>query len=154
MKQKMLGANYRRIFTWVLILALALAIATAVGVPLSLRTQIQEARTLRQEAQTQAAQLPDTADGHAQREELEDVWKGQLTPVSTGNIAFYCVLGALWALLLLFYWLAVAAWLYHAAAAAGMHPTLWPILGLAGNFLAVAAFLIVRDRPARQRGAA
>lgn len=47
------------------------------------------------------------------------------------------------------YWLLVAAWLYKASAQAGMNRALWPILGLAGNLLAVAAFLIVRGRLSR-----
>lgn len=40
-----------------------------------------------------------------------------------------------------------AAWLYRSAVNAGMNKSLWMILGLAGNVLAVAAFLIVRDAP-------
>jgi hypothetical protein len=47
------------------------------------------------------------------------------------------------------YWLMVAAWLYKASAKAGMNRALWAILGLAGNILALAAFLIVRGSMSR-----
>ncbi|MGM9671034.1 MAG: hypothetical protein ACI3XD_05610 [Oscillospiraceae bacterium] len=143
MKAKLMRKNYRRRFTVIIVAALLLAIMTAVGVPLSLRTQIQEARALEQSVQTQG-----TANGE-ERHEAEDVWKGQLTPVPTANIVCYCVLGALWVMLLLCYWLEVAGWLYKSAAEANMHPSLWPILGLFFNVFAVFAFLIVRDWPSR-----
>lgn len=144
MKQKALHANYRRIFTGILVAALLLAIVTAVGVPLSLRTQIREAHALEQAAQTQTVPA---ADGRHARE--DDVWKGQLSPVPAANIVFYCALGALWAVLALWYWAEVVAWLYRAAVQANMNHALWPILGAFVNIFAVLAFLIVRARPAR-----
>ena len=52
------------------------------------------------------------------------------------------------------YWLLTAAWLYRSAVNAGMNKSLWMILGLVGNLLAVAAFLIVRDAPQRLKKAA
>lgn len=139
MKANWMQRNYRRRFTVIVVAALLLAIVTAVGVPLSLRTQIQEAVALEQTAQAQG-----TA-----RHEAEDAWKGQLTPVPAANIVFYGMLGALWAALLLFYWLEVVGWLYKSAAQAQMHPSLWPILGLFFNVFAVFAFWIVRDWPRR-----
>ena len=56
--------------------------------------------------------------------------------------------------LLAYYWLLTAAWLYRSAVNEGMNKSLWMILGLAGNLLAVAAFLIVRDAPQRAKKAA
>ena len=50
--------------------------------------------------------------------------------------------------------LLTAAWLYRSAVNEGMNKSLWMILGLAGNLLAVAAFLIVRDAPQRAKKAA
>ena len=47
-----------------------------------------------------------------------------------------------------------AAWLYRSAVNAGMNKSLWMILGLVGNLLAVAAFFIVRDAPQRLKKAA
>ena len=61
------------------------------------------------------------------------------------------VAGLLW--LLAWYWLLTAAWLYHSAVNEGMNKSLWMILGLVGNLLAVAAFLIVRDAPRRKKAA-
>ena len=45
----------------------------------------------------------------------------------------------------------VMAWLYKNAVNEGMNRSLWPILGLFTNLLAVLAFLIVRDDPRRVR---
>ena len=56
-------------------------------------------------------------------------------------------------LLLAWYWLLTAAWLYRSAVNEGMNKSLWMILGLVGNLLAVAAFLIVRDAPRRKKAA-
>lgn len=71
------------------------------------------------------------------------------SPVPAANIVFYCALGALWAVLALWYWAEVVAWLYRAAVQANMNHALWPILGAFVNIFAVLAFLIVRARPAR-----
>lgn len=57
-----------------------------------------------------------------------------------------------WALLAC-YWLLTAAWLYRSAVNEGMNKSLWIILALVCNLLAVAAFLIVRDAPQRTRKA-
>ena len=46
------------------------------------------------------------------------------------------------------------AWLYKNAVNEGMNRSLWPILGLFTNLLAVLAFLIVRDDPRRRKAAA
>ena len=54
-------------------------------------------------------------------------------------------------LLAAWYWLLTAAWLYRSAVNAGMNKSLWMILGLVGNLLAVAVFLIVRDAPQRKK---
>ena len=43
------------------------------------------------------------------------------------------------------------AWLRKSAVSEGMNKSLWPILGLFTNLLAVFAFLIVRDNPHRAR---
>lgn len=56
--------------------------------------------------------------------------------------------------LLACYWLLTAAWLYRSAVNVGMSKSLWMILALVCNLLAVAAFLIVRDAPQRTRKAA
>ena len=64
-------------------------------------------------------------------------------PLSLGGIA------VLWLALGIYYWLLVAAWLYKSAVNEGMNKSLWMILGLFTNLLAVIAFLIVRDNPRR-----
>jgi glutaminase len=57
----------------------------------------------------------------------------------------FWVYAVLCALLALAYWLLIMAWLYQAAAKASMNRTLWTILGLFFNLVAVIAFLIVRS---------
>ena len=45
------------------------------------------------------------------------------------------------------------AWLYKSAEKEGMNKSLWPILGLFTNLLAILLFLIVRDDPRRAKAA-
>lgn len=73
----------------------------------------------------------------------------QITPLNAVNYAIIGGLGMLWAVLALYYWLAVVAWLYKSAVNEGMNKSLWPILGLFLNLFAVMAFCIVRNRPAK-----
>ena len=56
----------------------------------------------------------------------------------------------LWLALGAYYWLLVMAWLYKSAVNEGMNRSLWTILGLFTNLLAVLVFLIVRDDPRRK----
>ena len=56
----------------------------------------------------------------------------------------------LWLALGAYYWLLVMAWLYKSAVNEEMNRSLWTILGLFTNLLAVLAFLIVRDDPRRE----
>lgn len=87
--------------------------------------------------------------GEEEHGDGEELWKSQITPLSAVN---YAVLGGtaiLWLALVAYYWLLVMAWLYKNAVNEGMNKSLWPILGLFTNLLAVFAFLIVRDNPRR-----
>ena len=52
-----------------------------------------------------------------------------------------------------YYWLLVVAWFYKSAVNEGMNKSLWPILGLFTNLLAVLLFLIVRDDLRRVKAA-
>ena len=79
---------------------------------------------------------------------------GQITPLSAANYAILGGIAVLWLVLLVYYWLLVMAWLYKNARSEGMNQSLWPILGLFTNLLAVLAFLIVRDDPRRRKAAA
>ena len=74
-------------------------------------------------------------------------WKSKITPLTAANYAVIGGLSVLWAVLVLAYWLTVAAWLCKSAVNEGMNRSLWPILGLFFNVFAVMAFCIVRDRP-------
>ena len=74
--------------------------------------------------------------------------------IINGNYAILGGIAVLWLVLLVYYWLLVMAWLYKNALSEGMNQSLWPILGLFTNLLAVLAFLIVRDDPRRRKAAA
>lgn len=86
--------------------------------------------------------------------QAERALKSSITPLNATNYAIIGGLSVLWAVLVLFYWFDVVAWLYKEAVNEGMNKSLWPILGLFFNFLAAFAFMIVRDRPSRIRKAA
>ena len=147
MREKLMKANYVKGFKAVVILAVLLALISAVVIPLSLSQQISDLSLLKQTAQEQAVQQDDTqGEHHIDREEL---WKSRITPPTAGTLAALGGIAVLWLALGLSYWLLVIAWLYKSAVNEGMNKSLWPILGLFTNLLAVFAFLIVRDNPHR-----
>lgn len=147
MREKLMRKNYGKAFKTTVILAVLLALISAVVIPLSLSRQISDLSSLRQTAQEQAVQQ-DGVHGqrHADREEL---WKSRITPPTAGTLAALGGVAVLWLALLAYYWLLVTAWLYKSAVNEGMNKSLWPILGVFTNLLAVFAFLIVRDDPRR-----
>ena len=82
-------------------------------------------------------------------DDREEAWKSQITLLNAVNYAVIGGAAVLWLALGLYYWLLVVAWLYKSAVNEGMNKSLWPILGLFTNLLAVLVFLIVRDDPRR-----
>lgn len=148
MHEKVMRLNYRKAYKWVVILALVLAVVSAVAIPLSLSQQIKDAAALEQTyAENRASSEHDGCHG-------EEAWKSQITPLTPTHFVIFGVAGILWLALLAYYWLLTAAWLYRSAVNEGMNKSLWMILGLACNLMAVAAFVIVRDAPQRTRKAA
>ena len=147
MHEKVMQKNYAKAYKLVVILAVVLAVVSAVAIPLSLSQQIREAAALEQ------TYGEDHHDGEHDSHSGEDAWKSQITPLTTMHFVIFGVAGAMWLALLVYYWLLTAAWLYRSALNAGMNKSLWMILGLVGNLLAVAAFLIVRDAPQREKAA-
>ena len=147
MREKVMRKDYAKAFKTTVILAVLLALVSAVVIPLSLSQQISDLSSLHRSAQEQAMQQ-DGAHGehHIDREEL---WKSRITPPTAGTLAALGGIAVLWLTLGLSYWLLVVAWLYKSAVNEGMNKSLWPILGLFTNLLAVLAFLIVRDNPRR-----
>ncbi len=148
MHEKVMQKNYAKAYKLVVILAVVLAVVSAVVIPLSLSQQIKDAAALEQ------IYGEDYHDGEHDSHGGEDAWKSQITPLTTMHFVIFGVTGALWMVLLVYYWLLTAAWLYRSAVNAGMNKSLWMILGFVGNLLAVAAFLIVRDAPQRLKKAA
>lgn len=160
MKDLAMKLNYSKTFKRILVLFILLAVVTAVAIPLSLSQQISDAAALKQQyalAEQTTADGTDNADGSERGDghgkdcehDREHAWKSQITPLNAVNYAIIGGLGVLWAVLALYYWLAVVAWLYKSAVNEGMNKSLWPILGLFLNLFAVMAFCIVRDRPAK-----
>ena len=148
MREKVMQMNYKKAYKWVVLLALVLAVVSAVAIPLSLSQQIKDAAALEQ------TYVESHTDGEQDGRHSEEAWKRQITPLTTKHFVIIGVAGFLWLALLAYYWLLTAAWLYRSAVNEGMNKSLWMILGLACNLLAVAAFLIVRDAPKRTRKAA
>ena len=134
--------------TWVIVVAVILAVVSAAAIPLSLSRQISDLSALEQARQEET--LP-ASGGHGEHADRQELWKSQITPLSAANYAILGGIAVLWLVLLVYYWLLVMAWLYKNAVNEGMNRSLWPILGLFTNLLAVPAFLIVRDDPRRVR---
>ena len=147
MHEKVMRENYAKAYKLVVILAAVLALLSAIVIPLSLSQQIEDAAALEQ------TYGEDHHDGEHDGHDSEDAWKSQITPLTPTHFVIFGVTGLLWLLLLVWYWLLTAAWLYRSAVNEGMNKSLWMILGLVGNLLAVAAFLIVRDAPQRKKAA-
>ena len=151
MRESILKKNYAKAFKRVILLAVILAVVSAAAIPLSLSRQISDLSALEQARQEET--LPANG-GHGEHADREALWKSQITPLSAANYAILGGIAVLWLVLLVYYWLLVMAWLYKNARSEGMNPSLWPILGLFTNLLAVLAFLIVRDDPRRRKAAA
>lgn len=145
MHEKVMREDYVKAYKLVIVLAVVLAVLSAIVIPLSLSQQIKDAAALEQ------TYGEDHHDGEYDGYDSEDAWKIQITPLTPGHFVLLGVDGLLWLALLAYYWLLTAAWLYRSAVNEGMNKSLWMILGLAGNLLAVAAFLIVRDAPQRKK---
>ena len=168
MKNYVMTKNYAKTFKLLAITFVILAVVTAVAIPLSLSQQIADAKALEQQnaLEAQAAAQPvqdvqatgattDNRDGeHGHDHEHDDdhsdeAWKSQITPLTAMN---YVIIGAaivLMSVLVLVYWLNVVAWLYKSAVNANMNKSLWAILGVFFNIVAVGAFCIVLDQPKR-----
>ena len=151
MRESILKKNYAKAFKRVILLAVILAVVSTAAIPLSLSRQISDLSALEQTRQEETLPASGEHGEHADREEL---WKSQITPLSAANYAILGGIAVLWLVLLAYYWLLVMAWLYKNALSEGMNQSLWPILGLFTNLLAVLAFLIVRDDPRRRKAAA
>ena len=146
MREAIMKKNYAKAFKSVILLAVLLAVISAIAVPLSLSRQIRDITALEQRGEEQAVQ-PDSE--HGERRSREEAWKSQITPLTAANYAVLGGLLILWLAAGAYYWLLVMAWLYKSAVNEGMNKSLWPILGLFTNLLAVFAFMIVRDNPRR-----
>jgi len=154
MRDRILGRDYKRTFVLILLSALVLAAAAGISIPVSLRVQISEKSVLRQQAKEQYQQMAITGgdyDLHDYLDDQEDTWASQMTPLTTANYILIGVMGGLVLIWLMWYWASVMGWLYQSADRENMNRPLWTILGGFFNFLAVFAFLIVRDRPGRGR---
>ena len=152
MHEAIMKRNYKKAVRTVVILAVLLALFSVIAVPLSLSRQIQDFNNLKETVQEQTVQQDEHAD-EFHGLSLEELWKSQITPLSAMNYAILGGTAVLWLVLGAYYWLLVMAWLYRSAVNEGMNKSLWPILGLFTNLLAVFAFLIVRDNPRREKSA-
>lgn len=150
MREAIMKKNYAKAFKTVILLAVVLAVVTAVAIPLSLSQQISDISALKEAGQEETVQPTDGEHGE-RRDDREEAWKSQITPLNAVNYAVIGGAAVLWLALGLYYWLLVVAWLYKSAVNEGMNKSLWAILGLFTNLLAVLVFLIVRDDPRRAK---
>ncbi len=150
MREIIMKKNYAKAFKAVILLAVVLAVVTAVAIPLSLSQQIRDISALERSGQEESVQ-PIDGEHREHRDDREEAWKSQITPLNAANFAVIGGAAVLWLALGAYYWLLVVAWLYKSTVNEGMNKSLWPILGLFTNLLAVFAFLIVRDDPRRAK---
>ncbi len=150
--EKIETTDFRKLFKELIILALIVVIICGTLTAFLFRTQLAELHALdRMEEQMVLqgeSQMPMTEHGdrwYGDQHEIDVFDAGLVTRPSTGAIITAITSIVLCALCALAYWLLVAAWLYKASAKAGMNRAFWSIFGLAGNVLAVLAFLVVRD---------
>ena len=147
MREKLMKKDYAKAFKMIVLLAVLLSLVSAVIVPLSLSQQISDLSSLHQTTQEQMMQQDGVqSEHHSDREEL---WKSSITPPTAGTLAALGGIIVLWLALGIYYWLLVIAWLYKSAGNEGMNKSLWPILGLFLNLVAIFLFLVVRDNPRR-----
>ena len=146
MKEKIMQWNYKKAFVTIILLAVVLALVSAIAVPLSLSQQIRDAHAWEQTVKAERLQ---SGEAGSEREGERDGREANITPLDAGHFVLFGALAVLWLALGAVYWLLVMAWLCKNAVCEGMNKSLWPILGLFFNILAVFAFLIVRDRPGR-----
>lgn len=150
MKENLITKNFKRAFITILIVALASCAIAGAAIPLSLGTQISEASVLRQQAkleyqkELEAGTLPAGMDWDKYEDIYDEQWEDQLTPLTTANYAVIYGFIALGAVILAWFWVTTAQWLYKSAWLAGMDVRLWTTLGACFNLIAVVVFLAVR----------
>ena len=154
--EKIAATDFRRPAKRLVIVTLIVVFACGALSAYMFRTQLSEIAALKsggspdiRAAETQPGRSGDGEDHGRDREIGDLIDSGPVTPPSTAAIAAGVTSIVLCGLCALAYWLTVAAWLYKAAAGAGMNRSLWAILGLLANLIAVIAFLIVRGRMTR-----
>lgn len=79
------------------------------------------------------------------REEYDYFDHMTITMPSPAALIAVGITGLLVWVLMILYWLCVAAWLYQAAVLSGMNGLVWLMAGLIGNIFAAALFLLVRN---------
>lgn len=162
-KNRILQISFPKFWKRFLILALVFVLLGGVSVGVCFRTQISEgiAYVQQVEQEKESAEADgQTAEASAEKEEKKDFpqKKGRekkelksflknmpITKPSFGAKLVLCAYAGLCCLLFGVYWLAVAAWLYQAAAKAQMNGFLWLLAGLAANLFAAILFLLVRS---------
>lgn len=155
-REKIMRTNFAKALKRLLILALCVAVLGGSVSVFLLRAQIGEAVTY---VQQQEEKRGDENDGRREVEDWskEDIknreryekerpdWENAITRPSAAAKAAIGITGILCLLIGISFWLFIAAWLYQAAALAGMHGFLWFLLGLGGNAGTAVIFLLARS---------
>lgn len=155
-REKVLKINFRRFFKWFLPLAIVIVLLGGLAAGFGLRTQISKTISYHQQMErvhgydeeNRGEYEKDAASimYHDQKHEADEFFEGPLAKdMSSGMKVVLGAYGGICLLLFAAYWLATAAWLYKKAVLSKMNGLLWMIMGLLGNILAAALFLLVRS---------
>ena len=131
-REKIVNASYAKFFKRFLSIAVAFVLRGGGGIGFALRSQISQT----------AEYLHGMEHHHMEEHMMESL---PIAKIGDGMEAAIGIYAALCVLILVIFWLAVAAWMYKKAVQFNMNGLFWLIVGLVTNVVGVAALFIVRS---------
>lgn len=152
--QRLVERNFKKRFIFTLIAAAVMLAVSAAAVAALCHTQISEGISAHRQYEASEKQLEENEEERedGEREQEEPGLFDSVSPLPVYSVVILVSVTALWAALLIFYWVSVVEWLYKAASRYGLNRALWPILGGVLNIFAVLALLIIVNNPKRKAG--
>ena len=143
-REKVLKTDFTKFFKSFFILAILVMILGGIGIGITFHTQISETFNALQKGEFHFGEMEKPYYGEYGEEAGLSLFS-DITRPSAGAVTVVLLYGGIAMILLLLFWIAVAACLYQRGIRSGMNGFLWLLCGLAGNLLAIPAFLLVRS---------